>query len=47
MDFDLVAIGFFLVLALGGIQVLFSCFDDDLDGEGSPVYEPVFAGSAA
>ena len=51
LEFDLLVIGFSAVLALGGIKVLFSSFDDDDDDEdggmGSPVYEPSFIGSAA
>ena len=48
MDFsELVTIGFSAVLAIGGIKVLFSSFDDDDDedggGTGEAGYEPSFA----
>ena len=48
---DLIAIGVSVVLSIGGILALSSGFDDDDDqdggGTGSPVYEPLFAGSPA
>ena len=48
MGFDLVAISFSSVLALGAIWLVSSFFeedDDDQDGGGlgSPIYEPVYA----
>ena len=52
MGFELVAISFSSVLALGAIWLLSIFFeedDDDQDGGGlgSPVYEPAYAGSPA
>ena len=52
MGFELVAISFSSVLALGAIRLVSSFFeedDDDQDGSGlgSPVYEPAYAGSPA
>ena len=52
MDFDLAAISFSTVLALGAIWLVSSFFeedDDDQDGGGlgSPVYEPAYAGYLA
>tara|TARA_Y100001968_G_C18719452_1_gene419438 strand:- start:118 stop:270 length:153 start_codon:yes stop_codon:yes gene_type:complete len=49
LESDLLAIGFSLVLSLGGILALSSGFDDDDDqdggGTGSPVLQPVLSGS--
>ena len=53
MDFDLAAISFAAVLALGAIWLISSLFeeedDDDQDGGGlgTPVFEPAYAGSPA
>jgi len=53
VGFELVAISFSSVLALGAIWLVSSFFeeedDDDQDGGGlgSPVYEPAYAGSPA
>ncbi len=50
MEFDLVALSFSAVLALGAIWLISSFFeedDDDQDGGGlgSPVYSPAYAGN--
>ena len=52
MGFELVAISFSSVLALGAIWLVSSFFeedDDDQDGGGlgTPIYEPAYAGSPA
>lgn len=52
MDFDLAAMTFSAVLALGAIWLVSSFFeedDDDQDGGGlgSPVHVPAYAGSPA
>ena len=52
MDLDLVAISFATVLALGGIWLVSSLFeedDDDQDGGGlgTPIYDPYNAASPA
>tara|TARA_Y100001968_G_scaffold114826_1_gene104226 strand:+ start:1486 stop:1641 length:156 start_codon:yes stop_codon:yes gene_type:complete len=51
LESDLITIAFSLVLSFGGILALTSGFDDDDDqdggGTGSPVFEPVYAGSPA
>ena len=51
MDFDLIAISFAAVLALGAIWLIASFFEDDDDqdggGLGTPIYEPARAASPA
>ena len=51
LDPDLIAIGFSMILSLGGIWALSSGFDDDDDdengGTGSPVFEPAYVGGTA
>ena len=46
MDFDLIAISFAAVLALGAIWLIASFFEDG-GGLGTPIYEPAHAASPA